>query len=191
MVLHRNHCVNSNGARHVFNLQGSSGKVRTRRMGLCDSRLDCRARQLRRVASANCHGRIARCPSQTQASAIFLGACCHDHNFGSRRVGHCNRNRLQSCGSLPVASPAVCPSAACSPQCGAKVPHAIAMLAACPSAVSESTLRAIALHAIARWAARPSAASATAQWFTVAGASGRISGNSSKRESRHAQATHQ
>ena len=42
-------------------------------------------------------------------------------------------------GGIPWLNLAVCPSAACSPTCRAKVPHSIAVSASCPAAVSNAT----------------------------------------------------
>ena len=57
------------------------------------------------------------------------------------RVGHLSRHSANGLdalqrGGLANLNPAVCPSAARSPTCSAKVPRAVVMAASCPSAVS-------------------------------------------------------
>ena len=63
-------------------------------------------------------------------------------------------------GAVLMLNLAVCPPAARSPNCCAKVPRAIVLLAACPSAVSATSSSIKVPRTIAKWTARPSAASA-------------------------------
>ena len=75
---------------------------------------------------------------------------------------------------------AVCPAAACSPNSGAKVPHAIGNWLPVLRQAMVIMYRAISPRAITKWATRPSALSAGKPRCHGQPASGKISGNQIK-----------
>jgi len=106
------------------------------------------------------------------------------HLFASSGLA-LHRHQVPPRGAPQSLNLAVCPSAACSPNSCAKVPHAIGNWLPVLRQATAIMCRAISPHAITKLAARPSALSAGKPRCHGQPASGKISGNQIKGAAMH------